>query len=187
MNKRIYRIHCSCEDWRPDVDFMDDRNRANDLLAMGEYLRGDPDAPAIFPSIRFIVEHPDALQWDCYGHIGDYDAVSSRAREVLQPFSAPCFDFLEISLNDAPYYVPRLLQTIDCLDHDRSVIEWPDGPPTYIKWIHRYAFDMSRLENAGMFTFPERFAWMYATEPVIDAIRTAGLRGFDPELVYSEG
>ena len=185
MTVKIYRHHYSCEGWRPNVDFMDDRNSANDVLGMRKYLRGAPDAPPVFPPIHVVVEHPNAREWDYYGHMGDYGVISSRALEVLQPFAAPCFDFFEISLNAAPYFVPRLLQTIDCLDHDRSVIEWSNRSLTYIKWIHRYAFDTSLLENIGMFTFPERFAWMYATEPVIDAVRTAGLRGFDPELVYS--
>ncbi len=93
--------------------------------------------------------------------------------------------FLEFRINGQAYYQFYTDRCIDCLDREKSEIEFfPDSDK--VMWVDRYAFATNRLQDCDVFTVPEQsngmFFWSQHTfftedaRAVIERSDVVGLR-----------
>jgi hypothetical protein len=75
---------------------------------------------ALFRDSRFAVDDPHLADWDQLTVAGFGDFFSERVTNILAPHSANYIDFVETAVNSYPYFCPRRLGGLDCLDESRS-------------------------------------------------------------------
>jgi hypothetical protein len=112
-------------------------------------------------------------------------AVSERARAALEAIGAPGMRFLEFRVNGEPFFLFYTERCLDCLDLQRSEVQYFRSSPERVKQVVRYAFAEEQVSQCDVFTIPELSAGMFfwSQEPFFtDSARTklerAGLQGF---------
>jgi len=171
----VYELDCSVEEDRPFIDFEQPENARQDWGMINEMI-DDRVAVERPISIVITVGSPDALDWDFYMLPGTLGVVSRRAREVLAPFANRHFDFIELRLNDAPYFILRGTCPLDCLNRSRSELLFFKSNPAKVMEIRRYSFNRSVITDPIMFWIPERTGRIFCTPSVRDAV-LKNLRG----------
>jgi hypothetical protein len=112
-------------------------------------------------------------------------AVSERAKAAMEALGVPGMQFLGFRVNGEPFFLFYTERRVDCLDRDRSEIEYFRSSPEQVMQVVRYAFAEERVRSCDVFTVPElsdgMFLWSQETF-VTDAVRTilegADLNGF---------
>ncbi|MBA4190874.1 MAG: hypothetical protein C0467_23040 [Planctomycetaceae bacterium] len=112
-------------------------------------------------------------------------AVSERAKNALRLLNIPRIRFFPFQLDSARFFVVTTDRIVDCLDHERSQIEYFRSNPTRVKHIRHYAFHLSIIPDPDLFTIPElcdgMFSYsrpLFVTGAVVAALSAAGLQGF---------
>ena len=172
--QRVYVVGPSFEDWRPMLSYDDQRI---DWLRIGDVLRGDRPVED-YEFVSMVVDHPEASEWDFYMCGGSMGLLSGKAAQFLKPCAAQCFDLLEASLNDAPFFFLRIREYLDCLDRGKSEIVPYRHDSRRIKQIRRYSFFKDRIPDPSLFVIPEGFFGPFGTDGVVRIIRNENLRGF---------
>lgn len=174
----IYQVNFwSAEEERPEIDYGRPENTDGiPWLRIGYVLEGERPA-ADYEPLRLIVDTPDALEWDTYLVAGTNGLFSKRAVDLVGPYMAEWFEFLEATINGAPYLFPRTLGTLDCLDCEHSDVKRFDFPPHRIMHIRRFAFFKDRIPEQALFRIPEHHG-LLGTEKLKTLIESAGLKGF---------
>lgn len=125
---------------------------------------------------RFVVNHPDKYNWDCYSNPGHYGFISKRLRDAIQPYCDQCFDFWPVMLDDAEYFIIRRVGVIDCLDRTSSEIRTFPGKDK-IMGIDRYAFHKELIPDICMFSLPELRNPIFVTNGLTRLLLPMQLRG----------
>ena len=112
-------------------------------------------------------------------------AVSLGAKAALEALGVPGLRFLEFRINDEPFFPFYTDRRVDCLDRERSELEFFRCSPGQVKEVVRYAFTEDRLCPCDLFTVPElsegSFFWShdtFLTEPARQTLEGVGLVGF---------
>ena len=112
-------------------------------------------------------------------------AVSSRAKVAFEALGVPGSEFLGFRINGEPFFLFYTDRRIDCLDRQRSEIEFFRSSPERVRQVVRYAFAKERLRPCDVFTVPElsdgMFFWSqetFLTGLARAAIEETGLVGF---------
>lgn len=80
------------------------------------------------------------------------------------------------------YYAFNCLNTVDCLDYERSSItRLPSGG---IGRIHRYFFLADRLAEAEIFRLPHYSSLVFVTDSFVQRVLQHGLTGFEFVVVW---
>jgi hypothetical protein len=177
--EHIYVVRPSSDETRPFIDFQIPENgRQIDWLRIANVLRGDRSLDE-YESVSLVVDHPEATNWDFYSCGGTMGLLSERAARSLGPHASICFDLVEASVNEAPFFFLRVREFLDCLDRARSdVVLYPSDPAAIMKF-KRYAFFKDRIPDPALFMIPEGLFGPFGTDAVVHLIRAERLRGFD--------
>ena len=175
--RQVFLLSPSLEDERPEIRFELKENQRADWLSIDEVLRGErPLTDYREPEV--VVLDAGAELWDFYLVPGTLGLLSARAVDVLAPFADKHFDVLPARISGSPYFFPRTKAALDCLDHERSSLDWFDDERTRVMRIRRFRFHKDRIEDPLVFNIPEDEFSLFATQSVRAAIRRAGLNGF---------
>lgn len=90
-----------------------------------------------------------------------------------------------MTINDAPYYLLRANERVDCLDRARSKFVTFPNDPTRIMRFKKYAFHFDRLSDPAIFCIPEEPCSLFVTQSVRDLVVRDALRGFG--LTFLDG
>lgn len=172
----IFELRSSLEDDRPEINLAASSKVNDNGAALEEpYCANGP--------LTVVSDDAEALNWDCYACSGISELLSARAIEALRRDSFRNHELLPATLNRAPYFLPRCIAPIDCLDRTRSVWRpFPSNPQRAMS-IDRYSFVMDRIVDPLVFSIPERlsnesFCALFVTQSIKRAVESAGLRGF---------
>ncbi len=103
-------------------------------------------------------------------------AVSDRARAVLEPMAGGPMQFLGVTVNGLPFWVPHVANLIDALDLERSQLRRAISTGS-IAAIEIPVWRADRIVDPSVFrlsTFPSA---VWATFSVAEAFRGAGFNG----------
>jgi hypothetical protein len=83
-------------------------------------------------------------------------SISQRALDLITPLVGDAFDALPLECVDRPerrYYVLSIIDLVDCLDVERSEIEWAErlSGKKFIDWGYRYAFKPGSTDGHHLF------------------------------------
>jgi hypothetical protein len=171
----VHKCRWSLEEDRPEIDFEDRKNAANDWLMVGEVVDGTRPVSE-YPRVSVHVDHADATRWDCYMDGGTRGLFSQRFVDAVGVSSFLGLTLLPAQLNEATYYFIRCEEATDCLDRAKSVYETFRSDPTAIKRIDHYAFVGESLPDDACFVLPE-LPDLLITESVAQRLQAAKLRG----------
>lgn len=178
----IYWLSVSVDEGYPRIDFSHPKNRGVDWLGLAALIDGDsqsrqyPEHPAVItvvPKGRKRSLAVDAL-W-----LEHRVLVSERARRALGELKLPGVEFLALTVNEEPFFALRVSRQIDCLDRERSRIQYFQSDPTRILTIRRHVFRKEHVPDPALFELPGSRARLFATVGVKLAAENAGLVGIE--------
>ena len=172
----IYSMRPSFEEDRPDIDFEHPDNGGADWDMVNEVIDGEIRVAAYSP-FHLTVDSPDATAWDFYSIPGTMDLMSQRAVELLSPVASKHFAFLEVALNEQPYFLLMSTAPLDCLDRTGSKFTPFRSDSSRIKEFERFSFKYALIDDPVMFWIPE-WREIFVTPSVRDMVQAAELRGF---------
>lgn len=117
--------------------------------------------------------------------IGRYDVVamqcdlvvSDRARAFFLDHVPGQVELIPLRVNGVQFFFLRI-QIVAAMDLERSDYDRFKTPPHNVSKIRRYVFDRNLIRPPMVFRVPESPATFFATDDVADAIKAAGLKGF---------
>jgi len=122
---------------------------------------------------------------------GDTPSLSShipvfnaRAVKVLGDLLNHSGELLPIVCDNESYFLFNVTQVVDALDEARCELErFDDGR---IMFIDSYSFIERKLAGVTIFKLPQRpLGWAYVTDPFVERVKAAKLKGFKFRLVWS--
>jgi len=136
---------------------------------------------------RLVIADPDAL---LYG-LGCLE-VSQSAVDRLGETLRSTGELHSVRTSVGPYYLLNVTTVVDCLDYDKSVLEfWPAHPKFMVdgrrrlRRIRRFVFLPDRIGGALLFKIPEfPFSPPYATQEFVARFTEAGLTGLEFRKVW---
>jgi hypothetical protein len=127
---------------------------------------------------QLVVEHPSPELWEYFYEAGAAgQLISARLRDLIAPFSHPCFSFLPAYINGHEYYFFVSEESIDCLDREKSDILWSPSTSNKVLLVKRYAFHMHVLKDPLVFRIPEFSSRVFCTEGVKRVVDARQFRG----------
>jgi hypothetical protein len=182
---QIWKMSVSCEIGRPQIGetgYWDEWDELKRPFPNGV------DTLRCEKLLEFRSDASDALEWDYYGRIGD--VWSQRAKDLLWPYANKHLRCFQTTLNGAPYYILRTDAELglDCLDFERSKVEYFQCDSNDVKYIHRHYFHLDRITAPLIFFVPEKPILM-ATDSIRQMVEAAKLKGFlfsDPAKTFAE-
>jgi len=124
----------------------------------------------------------DFVSWEASAPV-----ISERARKVLEPLIGDHVEFLPlVVLKRQQYYAINVLTLVDCLDWDRSEVQFGSPDTSRIVMVWKASFDPKRVADVPIFKLPQYRGATFVRRPFIDAVVEAGLQGayfvdpFDP-------
>lgn len=81
------------------------------------------------------------------------EAISERAKSILEPLIATQVEFLPL-ITPFGYYYEMNVKYVDCLDREHSKYEFL-GEERRLMWIDAYAFHWEKLKGVHIFLLPE--------------------------------
>lgn len=181
-SETIYWLSVSVDERYPRIDFSHPKNRGVDWLGLAALIDGGSQASDPFGHSPVITVVPkgrkrslavDAL-W-----LEHRVLVSERARRTFGELKMPEVEFLALTVNEEPFYALRVSRRIDCLDRERSRIQYFQSDPTRILTIRRHVFRKEHVPDPALFELPGSRARLFATSGVKLAAEHAGLVGIE--------
>jgi hypothetical protein len=173
----VYNMFPSGEDHRPQIDL--EKHGYSDEWK--ELARPFPERVEVLQSNRlaFNCDASDALDWDWYWRVGMWGMWSQRAKDLLWPYARKHLRCFLTTLNDQPYYILHVDKklAVDCLDRERSDLEFFKSDPASVKRIRKYVFKQELLTDPLVFNIPEVNA-ILSTRTIRQMVFDAGLKGF---------
>jgi len=108
----------------------------------------------------------------------------SRAVETLADLLEPNGELLPIACDGEQYFLFNATRLVDALDEANCEVErFSDGG---ILDITRYSFFQKKLEGVIVFKLPQKPLWsVYVTDPFVERVKAAGLKGFKFPHIWS--
>ncbi len=176
----VFLFGRSVERRRPRIDFEIPQNGAGfDWLRVGDVIEDErPLEDYVAP--RLVVPRPDALDWHFYSDMCSGGMLSERAANLLRPYLDQYFMLLPASINDAPYFMLKSIDSLDCLDRERSdLVYFNDNDPGRVMRVRKYVFHLNRIPDPLIFAIPEFPKRAFCTQTVRRIVTESGLKGFD--------
>jgi len=112
-----------------------------------------------------------------YHVAGTFGVYSKEVIDLIGCYMDQYFDFIDVTVNDLPFYFIRQIGTLDCLDRSQSEwIPFPDDPEAIMR-ITTYRFFKDKIDDPIVFTVPDTPTEVFATQTIKDTIEQSGLRG----------
>ncbi len=176
-----YSCGPSYEDDRPEIDFDDEFNAANDWLTIGEVIDGTLSEDHYPAKVVIKVNDPRATDWHCYMDGGLGGLFSARFIECVESDALERFSLFPAQLNSAEYFFLRCDDPLDCLDRRQSTFEVFPHDPSRIMHITHYSFVDDRIPDGILFCIPDAHR-LFATPAIADKVARAQLKG----VLFSE-
>lgn len=107
--------------------------------------------------------------------------VSDKARVALRSILGRAAELLPLDCAEGPFFAVNVLETADCLDRSRSIIDWlPSGA---VAGVESYEFKQDCIGDRTIFRLPEtRQAEILLSDKFKSAVIDSGLTGllFEP-------
>lgn len=175
---RIFAFCTTHEADQPVIDYSDPRNHAtdNDVLWYDIFCGRASPRQDIPPPKGFVVEHPDALNWDCYFEDAG-ELFSAKLIKAMEP-AIQSFEAIETHINGQPYFYLLPTRRFDVLDRKRSDVRYFDDACTRVMDIKHYEFRNEHiLTDPMVFCITEKPCMKFATAGVQRLIEKSGCRG----------
>ena len=172
--RQLYHCLPSFEEERPEIDFENPENAANDWLTIGKAWTGLLSRDEWPSDVVINVDHPDATMWDGYSVGGAGGAYSLRFMEAVRG-GLDDFALLPASLNGERYYFLKCERRINCFDRQSARFETYPGS-SKIMAISHFAFNDHVPIGPTLFGIPETLR-LLATEPMVRRMRSRNLKG----------
>ncbi len=177
----VYYCGPSYEKDRPEIDFDDKVNAANDWLTIGEVIDGTLSEDHYPAKVVVKVNDPRATEWHCYMDGGMGGLFSNRFVECVGSDALERFSPFPAELNGAEYFFLRCHDPLDCLDRQQSTFEVFPHDPSRIMHITHYSFFKDRIPDGALFCIPEVHR-LFATDGVVGKSLRGQLKG----VLFSE-
>lgn len=135
--------------WRP-ITVEEDREGSEEPLPLSDF-------PSLSPSVP---------------------VFSQRAVEALEECLVQNGELLPLSFPGGQYYAFNCMNTVDCLDYERSAIIRVPGSGRIFQ-IERYVFLADRLVGTEIFRIPENSGPVFVTDAFARRVFQNGLTGFE--------
>ena len=131
--------------------------------------------------LSFLDVCPKGIPRDLSSHV---PVFSPKAVTVLEEFLKPNGELLPISCDGEKYFLFNATRVVDALDEPKCGLQlFDDGG---IMDIIHYSFLKAKLIGIVIFKVPQDpLGWVYVTDPFVNKVRTARLKGFKCRLVWS--
>lgn len=136
--------------------------------------------------LRMVLEPIIEEEQDRYLPTGDYPCftvplISKTAAEILHPYIEKHVELLDVDIigEDKSYSVLNVINILDCLDRDKSKLEWFDSGSGIMK-IYEYAFNdmIDNEEISYIFRIKNYEKSIFVNEKLKETIERSGLKGF---------
>ena len=122
---------------------------------------------------------------------GDTPSLSShipvfnaKAVNMLADFLEPNGELLPIACDGEKFFLFNVTTVVDALDENSSELKLFNSGG--IMSIERHSFTQEKLIGVTVFKLPQRvLGWAYVTDPFVDKVKVAKLKGFKFRLVWS--
>lgn len=109
---------------------------------------------------------------------------SPKAAKVLADFLEPNGELLPITCGGEEYFVFNVTRVIDALDEDNCELKRFDSGR--IMFVESFCFFPEKLIGINLFKVPQCILQdVFVTEPFVERVKTAKLKGFKFRLVWS--
>ena len=121
---------------------------------------------------------------DCPNFGTHVPVFNPRSVEILADLLEGNGELLPIRCDGEDYFLFNVTRVVDALDQQNSDLDlFDDGD---ILEIDRHVFIPEKLPSLSIFKIPQMvLADVFVTDPFVDRVESAGLKGFDFELVWS--
>lgn len=112
---------------------------------------------------------------------------SERAMEAYKDLLAGKVKFLPIvpaKAGGIRYFIVQVINLIDCLDYEKSVIDYYPHDPSRMAGVDLFAFKPEMVADQIIFKIPEASTWTFVTEKFIACGKAAGLKGLSFSAVW---
>jgi len=104
--------------------------------------------------------------------------ISERAADSLEPVISSHVEFLPlIELRRKRYFAVNVLSMVDCLDREKSDIQYSSTGADRMVSVHRAFFLSRQAVKVPIFKLPYWPAQVFVTRPFVDVVIANGLRG----------
>jgi hypothetical protein len=90
----------------------------------------------------------------------------------------PNGELLPLDCPDGNYYAYHVTTIIDALDKNTSVANWYDEKRDMVKYFTHVVLNDKLLTNAAIFQIPQSLHDYWVTEPFVERVIQAKLKGF---------
>jgi hypothetical protein len=192
--KQVFCMRASDEEGTPRIDAQLPENSGVPWGAIGEILRVKAPVKAPlseYEPIHLTVREEGWQAWNYYPIAGTFGLFSHRLIELIGAYMEKCFaPYLQVFVNELPYYFLRPIGFLDCLDRAHSdIVSFPHDPHRVMR-IKRYRFFMDKIRDPMVFVIPETLTEIFATQSIKTMIEDAKLPGLiflDAEQIGSPG
>lgn len=127
---------------------------------------------------------PRLPKGDTPGLSSHIPVFNQKAAKALADFVDPSGELLPITCGGEKFFLFNVTRLVSALDETNSDLErFSDGR---IMLIRRYAFRTAKLSSVIVFKLPQKpLACAYVTDPFVQRVKAAGLRGFKFRQVWS--
>ena len=188
---RIFQIHQARDIGIPRPQFNYHDPRTKKWKDLDEFETLTRDLPLYdLPDIQLWTEDGTGSEWDFLAGDGYVGLISERLCLEFARHAGCCFQYFPVNVDERLYFIPIRWKAIDCLDIDRSIIDYNDSTnPHRITWVRKYAFVDGALRDPQAFCLPqlERSYVLFVTDGVKRAIEDLGVFGVQFDLVDTVG
>ena len=142
----VYYIRYIREPSKPRIDWDSEANQGIKWDSMRPMLLGTHEVDrALFRETTFAIAEPHVADWDHFTVPGFGDFFSARVTNILATHSAANIEFIETRVNSHPYFCPRRIGGLDCLDDSRSR-----------PWAQKFFIKGEKIADPLVFLLPEK-------------------------------
>jgi len=122
------------------------------------------------------------------GDTPSFDATipvfNAKAVQALADLLEPNGELFPIRCRGEDFFLFNVTRLVDALDEENCKLERFDNGRIWD--IKRYSFFKEKLVGEAVFKLPQiTSSWVYATDPFVERVQAAGLRGFEFPLAWS--
>ncbi len=115
----------------------------------------------------------------------NFPIVSLKAVKYLKEVLGENVEILPVYIDEQEFFLINKLEVLDCLDYEKSEIEYFSGEPKRIMEIVKYSFIEQKLKGKNIFRIKEqKKTGPFVTDKFKEAVEKSGLEGFEFREVW---
>ncbi len=156
----------------------------NDVVEFNRRFDGTPMKAAWTGKRKFVFVPRAKRKGDTPGLSSHIPVFNERSVEALRYLLEPNGELLPMTCEGERYYLFNITRVVDALDEPGCDLKlFRDGS---IMAVERYSFLEDRLIGEAVFKLPqELLSYPFCTDPFVQRVKAAGLKGFKFDLLWS--